>query len=156
MLELKELSTPELSMIVRQVGEECVRRYADIAVATDPSDLALHDLLVTLAAEAYRQACVLQSAQGDGAFGSGCRLNPEGVRELIDHSFSSLSKGFGEGTLHRDNALFYAESLEEEASRFYRMLAEHARESKTRSACSELSEIERDKLRFLREVVLQS
>lgn len=156
MLDLAELSTQELSAIVRQAGRECVRRYAAIAAASDPSDRALHDLLLSMAADAHRQAGGMQFPVEDGAFGSGGRLSPEGVRELIDGSFSSLSKGFGEGTLHRDIALFYAESLEEEASRFYRMLAEHARESKARSTFSELSEIERGRLRFLREVVLQS
>ena len=47
-------------------------------------------------------------------------------------------------------------SLEEETSRFYRMLAEHAREAQARSIFSDLSDRERGKLRFLREVVLQS
>ena len=51
--------------------------------------------------------------------------------------------------------MFYAESLEEEATRFYRVLAEHAHEARTRSAFVDLSDRERVKLRFLREVVLQ-
>jgi hypothetical protein len=153
MLDLEKLSAGELATLSGQAGEECGRRFRLIAQAADPSDLALQSLLSAMAAETELQ--VLREEESL-PFGSGQRRTPNGIREFIRTSIPSLTKRFGEGTLHRDNALFYAESLEEEASRFYRMLAEHAREAEARSLFTDLSDRELGKLRYLREVVLQS
>ena len=153
MLDLGKLSARELAVISHEAGEECGRRFRQIAGAVDPSDLALQVLLGDMATETEFQT--LPEEEGR-PFGSGQRITPDGIREFLRTSIPSLTKGFGEGTLHRDNALFYAESLEEEASRFYRTLAEHARGSDARSLFTDLSDRERGKLRFLREVVLQS
>jgi hypothetical protein len=109
-----------------------------------------------MANEAQFQVQAQADEEARHPFGSSRRLTADGIREFLRTSIPSLNKRFGEGTLHRDIALFYAESLEEEASRFYRMLAEHAREAEARSLFSDLSNRERGKLRFLREVVLQS
>ena len=155
MLELERLSTQELAALSRQAAEECERRFRRIAEASDSSDMALQDLLCGMANEARLQLQAPSEDEGRRPFGSGRRVSEDGVREFIQASLPSLTKRFGEGTLHRDIALFYAESLEEEASRFYRMLAEHAHESRTRSLFAVLSDRERGKLRFLREVVLQ-
>jgi len=156
MLDLEKLSAQELAMISRQAGEECGRRFRQIAGASDASDTALQELLGDMEKEARLQVQAIPEAEGRLPFGAARRMASDGVREFIRASIPSLTKGFGEGTLHRDIALFYAESLEEEASRFYRRLAEHARESDTRTLFTDLSDRERGKLRFLREVVLQS
>jgi hypothetical protein len=156
MLDLEELTAEELATISRQAGEECGIRFRKIAEASDPTDSALQELLREMANEARLQVQVLPEDEDRRPFGAARRMAPDGVREFVRASLPSLTKGFGEGTLHRDIALFYAESLEEEASRFYRVLAEHAREAKTRSLFTDLSDRERGKLRFLREVVLQS
>jgi rubrerythrin len=150
MLDLKELSSADLARVCRQAGEECSFRYGQIARAADPSDRALQDLLMRMARETQLQA---DAFEGESAAGS---LSSVQIRETLRTELPSLTKGFGEGVLHRDIALFYAESLEEEASRFYRTLAGHAREWQVREHCFDLSERERGKLRFLREVVLQS
>lgn len=153
MLELGKLSARELAILSRRAEEECSRRFRQIAEAADPSDLALQTLLRDMAVEAELQTPLEEMGP---SFGFGLRMTPTGIRELVQASIPTLTKGFGEGTFHRDNALFYAESLEEEASRFYRMLAEHAREAESRNLFTDLSDRERGKLRFLREVVLQS
>ena len=155
-VDLDELSSGELTAITRQAGKECELRLRQIAHASDPFDAALQDLLGAMANEAQQQIQALPEAEARRPFGSSRRMTADGVREFIRTSIPSLTKGFGEGSLHRDIALFYAESLEEEASRFYRMLAEHSRETNSRGLFSDLSERERGKLRFLREVVLQS
>lgn len=152
MLDLKDLTTAQLSLICRRAGEECVRRIGRIARASDPSDRALQDLLRSMATEAQLQEQAFPDSQDRPGRRS---LVTEDVGDFIRGSFPSLSKSLGEGILHRDIALFYAESLEEEASRFHRMLAEHAREAEARIVFSDLSERERGNLRFLREVVLQ-
>ena len=155
MLDLDKLSTRELAMIRHQTAEECEFRLRRIAAASDPADQALQDLLRSMAKETWLQIQAHWEGDGRGPFGSSSRLSPDGVREFIHASLPSLTRRFGEGMLHRDNALFYAESLEEEASRFYRLLAEHAREADVRSVFADLSDRERGKLRFLRDVVLQ-
>jgi nucleotide-binding universal stress UspA family protein len=155
MLDLDKLSPHELAMISHQTAEECEFRLRRIAAASDPADHALQHLLRAMAKETWLQ---IQSHWEDPArrpFGSSTRLSSEGLREFIRAALPSLTRRFGEGTLHRDNALFYAESLEEEAARFYRRLAEHAREAELRSLFTELSDRERGKMRFLRDVVLQ-
>jgi len=151
MLDLEQLSTQDLSTLGRYAAEECERRFRGIAAASDPADAALQELLRDMAEEARLQG----EEDRRLPFGSGRRMSPDGVREFLRASLPSLAKSFGEGTLHRDIAMFYAESLEEEATRFYRMLAEHSHEAGTRSRFVDLSDRERGKLRFLREVVLQ-
>jgi hypothetical protein len=155
MLELDKLSTQDLAMISHQTAEECEFRLRRIAAASDPADQALQELLRSMAKETWVQ--IQSHWEGDARrpFGSSSRLSSDGIREFICASLPSLTRRFGEGTLHRDNALFYAESLEEEAARFYRLLAEHAREAELRSLFTDLSDRERHKMRFLRDVVLQ-
>jgi len=155
MLDLEKLSAAELAKISRQAAEECEFRLRRISAASDAADLALQDLLRSMVRDAWIQIQSLSDDDGEGPFGSSSRLAPDGAREFIHSSLPSLTKSFGEGTLHRDNALFYAESLEEEMCRFYRLLAEHAREAKVRGLLAGLSDRERGKMRYLREVVLQ-
>lgn len=155
MLDLERLSLEELETLGRRAGEECGLRFFQIARAADPADVALQELLGKMAQDAFLQGQFDSEAGLRQPFGSGTRTSPDGARDFIRESIPSLAKGFGEGLLHRDIALFYAESLEEEASRFYRMLSEHAHETKVRTVFSDLCDRERGKLRFLREVVLQ-
>lgn len=155
-MELDKLSTHELSMLAREAGEECHARFSQIAQASDPGDHALQELLVKMAREAYLQAQSFDKFEFQVPSPEEGVLTFDEMRKAIRKALPSLSKGFGEGTLHRDIALFFAESLEEEAARFYRALAGHAREWQARERLFDLSERERGKLRFLREVVLES
>ena len=155
MLDLEKLTARDLTFLSRQAAEECESRLRRIAAASEPGDVALQDLLRSMARDAWIQIQAFSDDIVEPPFGSSRRRAPDGAREFIRASLPSLTKSFGEGTLHRDNALFYAETLEEEACRFYRMLAEHAREADIRSRFAELSDRERGKMRFLREVVLQ-
>jgi rubrerythrin len=154
MIDLETLSPEDLALVCRKAGEECGNRYYEIARAADPSDQSLRSLLETLADQTRRDASEISALEQEASQAGPARLDPDRVLRLIRSTLSSLSKKFGEGKLHRDNALFFAESLEEELSRFFRMMAEHARETKFRSLCHRLSERERSKLQFLREVVL--
>jgi hypothetical protein len=110
MLELNELSTQELSMLRRQVREEFFLRFFHIARASDPSDQALQDLLMKMAKEAHVQAQSTPGGEEWPPFASARSLSVDQIREFIRTALPSLSKGFGEGVLHRDIALFYAVS----------------------------------------------
>jgi hypothetical protein len=155
MMNLETLSSGDLAALCNKAGELCARRFRQIAQAADPSDRPLQDLLSRMAAEAESQARTLRDAEFPDADGYSSGIAPEAAMNLIRDHLTSLSKGFGEGTLHRDIALFLAESLEEEASRFYRTLAEHASGWKSCALLGDLSERERTKLRYLREVLLE-
>lgn len=156
MLDLETLTSGDLADLSRQAAEECERRLRRIAGASDPLDAALQELLRSMADEIHGQGRTLAEEHGLAPSGSQRCMAPDEVREFLRSAFPSLGKSLGEGTLHRDIALFYAESLEEEASRFHRMLAEHARESGSRSLFADLSDRERGTLHFLRGVVLLS
>lgn len=154
MLETGNLSSSESAELCRLASEACSRRLDQIAEASDPSDHALQDLLRKMALEARAQTLDSWHRLEEPMPGGEGRLCREGLREFLRGYFLSLSWGMGEGTMGRDVALFFAESLKEEASRFYRVLAERSGEGQIQRHCSNWSERERGRLRFLREVVL--
>lgn len=155
MLDFNELAQGELLVLGRRALELCARRFDEIAGAADPTDQPLQELLRKMATDAAVEAASVEQQENQVLDESRLPSRPEEGARLIRTHLTSLSKSFGEGPLHRDNALFLAESLEEEASRLYRVLAGHARESGPRNLFSALSERERGNLHFLREVVLQ-
>ena len=155
MLDFNDLAQCELLVLGRRALELCARRFGEIADAADPTDQPLLELLRKMAVEAAVESSSVEQQENRLPEESRLPSRPEDGVRLIRSHLTSLSKRFGEGPLHRDNALFLAESLEEEASRLYRVLAGHARESGPRNLFSQLSERERGNLHFLREVVLQ-
>ena len=155
MMTLEMLSTGHLTALCRKAGELCARRFRQIAQASDPSDRPLQELLSRMAAEEESQSRKLGASEAPFPDGYPSGLAPDEAMTLIRGHLTSLSKGLGEGMLHRDIALFLAESLEEEASRFYRTLAEHTTGWEASALLGDLSECERTKLRYLREVVLK-
>jgi hypothetical protein len=155
MMTLETLSTGDLAVLCRKAGEVCARRFKLIADASAASDHPLQDLLPRIAADAEREIQTHLEVEFPDPEGGSSQLAPEDAMSLIRGHLTSLSKGFGEGMLHRDVALFLAESLEEEVSRFYRTLAEHASGSEASAILRDLSQRERMKLRYLREVVLE-
>ena len=154
MLDLDRLSPEELTLVCRETGEECGSRFTQIAEASDPTDHALKILLERIASDTRLQARSIAGTTRPSD--PPCRLTSEGVRRIVRSAVSFLSRSFGEGKLPRDIALYYAESLADELSRFYRMLEARAGETRVRAVCRRLSECEQKKRQFLREVVLGS
>jgi hypothetical protein len=151
MLDFCDLSSAELLTLGRRALELCVSRFGEIADRADPGDEPVRELLRKMSLEEDLQASSVEELENRFPRAS----RPEAGMGLIRTYLTSLSKRFGEGPLHRDNAMFLAESLEEEASRLYGVLARHAREADVRRLFQDLSERERTNLRYLREVVLQ-
>jgi hypothetical protein len=153
MRELDRLSSEELALVCRRTGEECGSRFSQIAKASDPSDYALRDLLEKMALETCQQARSIEIRDESRPADGSERLTSDRVGAIVRSAISFLSKGFGEGRLSRDIALYHAESLAEELARFYRKLAECANETRVRTVCCRLSDREQKKFHFLREVV---
>jgi rubrerythrin len=155
MLDFCDLKTGEMVTMGRQAVSSCARRLDEIARASDPADQPLLDLLRKMALEQDIHAAELEQLENLYDEDSPLPSRSESARQLILGILTSLSKRMGEGPLLRDAALFYAESLEEEASRFFRTLAGHARESRVVERFFELATWEHDNVSFLRDVVLQ-
>ncbi len=155
MLDFKDLASGEILALGRRAVELCVDRFGEIAEGADPADQPLQELLGRMSLEADIRATSLEDLENRLPEESRLPSRSEDALRLIRSYLTSLSKGFGEGPLNRDAALFFAESLEEEASRLYGVLATHARESGIRRCFQEMSERERTNLHYLREVVLE-
>lgn len=153
--QLEDLSLRELLGLCGYAHQKCIARFERIGKNADPADRSLQELLGEMARRAEGQCESVEEYEGRLPDPGGPEVSPDDADHLIRRCFPSHTKGFGEGLVHRDVALFYAESTEEEAARFYRTLAEIAPDWEARTFFQEMSEREASKLRHLREVVLQ-
>ena len=142
MQPLKDQDPAGIRALGRRALDLAARRIQEISRAVRPDDLPLQDLLRKLMIEVQTQADeVAPPGEADDI-------------QLQEH-LKSLTRSLGDGVLHRDIALFLAESLEEELSRFFIALAEHAGEWRLSRLFQELAGREQRTLRHLRDVVLQ-
>ncbi|HLY74659.1 MAG TPA: hypothetical protein VKU80_11130 [Planctomycetota bacterium] len=155
MMDFGDLSSCELLALGRHALELCSRRFQALAAATDSSDRPLRDLLHKMALDAEVQAATVEDRENQIPDESRLPSKLGEVQRLIRMHLTSISKSLGEGLLHRDAAMFFAESLEEEAFRLFRVLAGHARESYSANIFYRLADREKVNFEYLREVVLQ-
>lgn len=155
MLDLNRLHAGELLALGRRSLELLACRLRTIADASDPDDRPLQDLLQAIALEKEIEAADVESRENETAEESRLSSWVRDAERWIAAHLTSLFRPLGEGPMHRDIALFLAESLEEEEGRLFRVLSEHARETRTARLFLALSERERGAVRHLREVILQ-
>lgn len=153
-MTLEELSLGGLLAICRRAEEMCLRRLERIRQWSDPEDGPLHDLLQDLVAEERNHLGAIEEYEARVRGNGDSPVDPAQAERLLGGRLPSLSKRFGEGFLDRDLALFFAESLEEETSRFYRAVKEHAHDGESRSFFLNMAERDRCSLDHLRSVVL--
>ncbi len=139
----------------RRASELCAGRFEQLCHASDPADIPLQELLRKMCFDAMSQASFVEPYENQVVDEGRLSSRPQDGFPLIRGYLSSLSKSLGEGPLHRDAALFYAETLEEEASRLFRVLAGHSRESRAIELFTEMAEHQKGNFQFLREVVLE-
>lgn len=154
-MNLEDLSLKELLWLCHRAEILCLRRLEQIHEGSDPADLPLHELLRELAAEQSNHARAVDEYERRMPRPEIWLLDPAQGERLLLWRLPSLSRGFGEGLLDRDLALFFAESLEEEAARLYRALSEHAPDWESRNFFINMAERDRCSLDHLRQVVLQ-
>jgi len=151
----EDLSLAELLGLCRRTEELCLHRIEQIGKGSDPTDAALHDLLRELAAEQVNHARSVEEYEVRTPRAGTGSLDPALADRLILRRLPSMTRKFGEALLDRDLALFFAESLEEEASRFYHALSLHAPDWESRNFFINMAERDRCSLDHLRQVVLQ-
>lgn len=131
-MDLGRLSLKERLLLCERVEEACLRRLHEIARRSDPGDGPLRDFLGHLIREEEGHLAGVRGFAErtlppvpDGAAGAL-------LESMILSRFPSLSQGFGEGILSRDNALYFAECVQKESSRFYRELSDGAPDAESR------------------------
>lgn len=152
---LEDLSLKQLLELAHRAEEMCLRRLGEIHAGSDPTDLPLQELLADLSSEVINHANAFWEYRARVESPDSGPLPPEDAERLILWRLPSIARGFGEGLLDRDLALFFAESLEEEASRFYKALSQHAPDGESRGFFMNMAERDRVSLDHLRQVVLQ-
>jgi rubrerythrin len=155
MRDFSDLDTAELLTLGRRALELGARRIEEIADMADPGDQSLLELLRKMSLDAQIQAAAVEQLENLLPEDPAISAKPEEGLRLIRSYLTSLAKSLGEGPVHRDIALFLAESLEEETSRLCRVLASHAREGRARNVFADLADREQGNFRYLRDVVLQ-
>lgn len=142
-MNVEDLSLKELLSLCRQAEGMCLRRYDQIRERSDPSDQPLHDLLWELASEQQNHARSVEEYEARAPQPETSPLEAAQAVRMVLRQLPSISRSFGEGLLERDLALFFAESLKEEAARFYRVLAEHAPDWESRDFFINMAERDR-------------
>lgn len=155
MLDFSDLNLCELLALGRRALELCVRRFDELSEAIDSTDRPLRDLLRKMALDAELQAESVEQRENQLPEEFRLPARSDEAQQLIRIYLKSLTKPLGERPLHRDAAFFFAESLEEEAFRLFRVLAGHARESHATKVFSDVADRERVNFQYLRDVVLQ-
>jgi hypothetical protein len=155
MKDFSDLDSAELLTVGRRAFELGAQRIDQIAEVADPTDQPLREILRKMSLDAQMQAASVEQLENLLPEEPPISAKPEEGMRLIRSYLTSLTKSLGEGPLHRDIALFLAESLEEETSRLCRVLAGHAREGRARNVFAALALREQGNFRYLRDVVLQ-
>lgn len=151
----ENLSLKELLSLCRRAEQVCLLRLERIREASDATDRPLHELFDDLAAEQRNHVSSIELYEVRTPRPETWFLDPAQAERFVLLRLPTVSRGFGEAPLDRDLALFFAESLEEEAARFYRALSEHAPDGESRSFFLNMAERGRCSLDHLRQVVLQ-
>ena len=155
MKDFSDLDTAELLTVGLRALELGAQRIDQIADMADPGDQPLREVLRKMSLDAQLQAASVEQLENLLPEEPSISSKPEEGLRLIRGYLTSLTKSLGEGPVHRDIALFLAESLEEETSRLCRVLAGHVREGRARNIFAGLADREQGNFRYLREVVLQ-
>lgn len=151
-MKIERMSGDEQVALCRKAERLCGRRLRDLRRFADPHDRALHKILDERIEDLNLQLKALERL-GRGAAPDGPGESEEAGR-FIRSRFPSHTNGFGEGPLIRDVALYLAECLEDERSRFYHEMAAAAREEEARSLFQQLADRDEAHLKFLRTVLL--
>lgn len=150
-----DLTLMDLMELARQCSELAAARVREIAERSDPSDVVLVDLLRDVAqVHGQRVTAMRRLAPPLGESDPG-PLSPISARaHLQSGELRSLQSRMGDGVLGRDQALYLAERVAEEAARVHRTLALHAPSREASSFFQALSDAERAMLHHLRAVIL--
>jgi rubrerythrin len=153
-VEIQNLSLKEWLAVCERAEGACARRFREIAGQADPKDQSLLDFLRNLVSEEEGHLADVrrfgEKVQGPGVW----RLDDALLEYVLKHHFPSFSQGFGEGNLSRDVALYLAECVERESSRFYRDLSAGAPDPAARDFFRKAAEGEESHLKCIQTTLL--
>ena len=147
-MKIETLTRSGQLALCRRVERLCGLRLRSLRRFADPQDRPLHRLLDERVEESDLQLRALER------LGAAELPENEDLAGFLRERFPSQRSGFGEGPLHRDVALYLAECVEDERSRFYREMAAGARDGDARALFQQFADRDAAHLRFLRTVLL--
>jgi rubrerythrin len=149
-MKIESLSKEDQLGLCRDVERACGARLRDLRSFADPGDQPLKKVLDERLEDWRDQMRALDRPDR----GPGAALAPEDLERFLRERFPSRKIGTGEGPLSREVALYLAECLEEERSRFYHDLAGAAGDPEARALFQKLADRDDAHLKFLRTVTL--
>jgi len=151
-MKIEELSREGQLALCRRIERQCGLRLRSLRRFADPQDKPLHKILDERIEDLNLQLRALERLD---------RRAPEppspddaDLAGFLSDRFPSQRKGFGEGPVTRDVALYLAECVEDERSRFYQGMAAVARDELTRTLFQHFADRDEAHLKFLRTVLL--
>ncbi len=148
MLDLDVLACGRELTLSLEAERVCLRRLAEIERRADPKDGPLHSLLRQV--EANEREHLQEVAQYAADLDGQGLVDPE----LVATEFPSIRERLGESPLDREAALYYVESIKEEAFRFFRRLSDAVTDADVRALLRRIALGEIGEVARLREVVL--
>ena len=153
-MELRELSLKEWLSVCERAEGACAQRLREISGRADPADAPLLRFLGSLVSEEEAHLDAIRQFSRKVPGPPVWLLDEMLLDHLVRSRFPSFGQGFGEGRLSRDNALYYAECVEKESSRFYRALSEEAPDPESRDFFRTVAEGEESHLKHIQTTLL--
>ena len=153
-MELSDLSLKERLAVCERAEGACAERLREIAGQADPGDKPLQGFLQSIVAEEENHLSDIRKFSEKVPAPGAWQLDDVLLDYLLRLHFPSFRQGFGEGLLSRDNALYFAECVEKESSRFYRDLSEEAPDPESREFFRKAAEDEESHLKCIQTTLL--
>ena len=125
-----------------------LKRLKGILRSADPSDRPLKHLLGQMIAEEEHRAAHARGLDGKPS------ADTSPADPILQSFFPSARETFGEGRLHREAALYYAEVMACEQASFFEAVGEGAEGAEARAAFSQAREAALRRIDHLRSVIL--
>ena len=151
-MKIEELSREGQLALCRRIERHCGLRLRSLRRFADPQDKPLHKILDERIDDWSLQLRALERL--DRRSPEPPSLDDAELVSLLRDRFPSQRSGFGEGPVNRDVALYLAECVEDERSRFYHGMAAAARDGDTRALFQSFADRDEAHLKFLRTVLL--
>lgn len=143
-MNLETLAPANPQSLWTQAEELCLSRIHEILQQADPSDVPLRRLLEDIERQNRKQLDEVRHVDA----------SIEAVDIDVDACFPSLRESLGEAPLNRDSALYYVESLKDEAWRFFSRMARNAPDEDAREIFTHVSLSDLGQVAWLRSVIL--
>jgi len=151
-MTLEQLSSKDLIALCRRAATASVRRLHALGRRVDPSDAPLIALFEKLIRDGVEHLSEIHR------FEDQVHAPPvKGERDLdqiISGFFPSLTRAPGEAFIDRETGPYFAECIEQDAARFYRVLAERAPDEESRAFFRHSGDERESRVRFVRNVLL--